>query len=296
MRVRFKEIPWDLYLSIGYAIPVTAALLIFAVGSPLAILLIVLVPGYNLAALLFPRNGDIDWIERIAISFGLSISVVPLLDLALSFTSFGVAEAPTVATIGVFSVLVGLAAVRRRFLFPLDDRLSVSIDVAWPRWDAHGLIDKSTTIALTAGIVLALGALAYVIASPRPTEKFTEFYLLGPGGTASDYPTRLNISQEGTIFIGIANHENLRTNYTVRADLVGVTTSFNATMGTSEIVELNRTTLSWINVTVSSGQNWTERYPFAIGFAGLWKIQFTLFKDHDLSKQYRELHLMVRIS
>ena len=296
MRAHFKEVPWDLYLSIAYTIVATTLLLVLGFGNPLAILLVVLIPGYNLTALLFPRNHEIGWAERMAISFGLSISVVPLLDLALSSTLLGVAQVPTIATIGVFSIVTGLAAFWRRILLPADERLSGSVDIAWPRWDDHGPFDRGITIALIVSVVLAVGGLGYIIATPRPAAKFTEFYLLGAGETTVDYPTRLNVSQEGIIFIGIANHENLRTNYTVRADLVGVITVFNATTGTSGTVEVNRTSWSWANITVDDGRNWTHRYSFVIGSTGLWVVQFLLFKDYDLSKQYRELHLAVRVS
>ena len=47
-------------------------------GLPLVLFL----PGYSLIAVLFPRKGDLDAIERIALSFGLSIALVPLLGLA----------------------------------------------------------------------------------------------------------------------------------------------------------------------------------------------------------------------
>ena len=38
---------------------------------------------------------------------------------------------------------------------------------------------------------------AYVIITPKEGEKFTEFYILGPNGTASDYPTELKVGKGG---------------------------------------------------------------------------------------------------
>ena len=55
----------------------------------LGLLLVLFLPGYSLIAALFPGKGDLDGIERIALSFGLSIAVVPLLGLALNYTPFG---------------------------------------------------------------------------------------------------------------------------------------------------------------------------------------------------------------
>jgi uncharacterized membrane protein len=50
---------------------------------------VLFVPGYVLIAALFPRADDLDWIERIALSFGLSIAVVPLIGLGLNYTPGG---------------------------------------------------------------------------------------------------------------------------------------------------------------------------------------------------------------
>ncbi|MDI9436340.1 MAG: DUF1616 domain-containing protein, partial [Euryarchaeota archaeon] len=52
----------------------------------LGILLVLFIPGYSLIAALFPRWGDLDGIERAALSFGLSIAVTPLIGLALNYT------------------------------------------------------------------------------------------------------------------------------------------------------------------------------------------------------------------
>jgi len=45
--------------------------------------LVLFLPGYTLIATLFPRKDDLDGIERVALSFGLSIAITPLLGLAL---------------------------------------------------------------------------------------------------------------------------------------------------------------------------------------------------------------------
>lgn len=58
-----------------------------AVRAILGFLLVLFVPGYAATWALFPDNKEIDWIERIALSIGLSISLVVLtvyvLNLAL---------------------------------------------------------------------------------------------------------------------------------------------------------------------------------------------------------------------
>jgi uncharacterized membrane protein len=56
-------------------------------------------PGYALIATLFPRKGDLDGIERIALSFGLSIAITPLLGLGLNYTPFGIRLTPILIVI-----------------------------------------------------------------------------------------------------------------------------------------------------------------------------------------------------
>src|SRR5660397_178940 len=68
----------------------------------LGIPFILFMPGYTLIAALFPGKDDLDSIERIALSFGLSIAIVPLIGLGLNFTPFGIRLIPILFSISVF--------------------------------------------------------------------------------------------------------------------------------------------------------------------------------------------------
>ena len=300
MRLHFQDKPWDLYAGIGYAVVMSVVLLVLNVGNILAILLVLFVPGYVLVAALFPgsltpEKPEIDWIERIALSFGLSIAVVPLLGFILNFTPWGIRFAPIVATIALFTAGVGYAAYWRRMQLPPERRLSATFDLSITGWRGYSILDKGLTVALAASVVVAAGTLAYVVLAPQPGKTFTEFYVLGPSGNASGYPTALNVSEAGFVIVGIGNHEAATMNYSVRIDLVGVRLVYNATSGFNDVVEVNRTTWSIINVPLADGRNWTQPYTFRINFTGIWKLQFLLFKDSEFSSAYRELHLYIRV-
>jgi len=296
IRLHFQEKPRDLYAACGYTLIMSLVLLAFGEGSILAMLLVLFVPGYMLVATLFPGNSEIDWIERIALSFGLSIAVVPLLGLLLNFTPWGIRFVPIVVTIAVFTAGVGYGAYWRRMRLLPESRLSLTVDLATPDWKAYSALDRILTVALVASIIVAAGTLAYVVTTPRPGERFTEFYILGPGGNASAYPTNLTVNETGGVILGVVNHEAATAGYTVRVDLVGVRIVYNATSGFNETVEVNRTTWSRFNVTLADGRNWTQPYTFRISYVGLWKIQFLLFKDGDFASAYRGLHLFVRVA
>jgi len=46
---------------------------------------VLFIPGFTWSFAFFPKKDEIDWIERIALSFGLSIALVPLLVFYLNF-------------------------------------------------------------------------------------------------------------------------------------------------------------------------------------------------------------------
>jgi len=83
--------------------------------------LVLFFPGYSLTAALFPRKDDLDVIERIALSFGLSIAIVPLLGLALNYTPFGIRLLPVLITLSGFIIGVSILAYIRRFALPEEE-------------------------------------------------------------------------------------------------------------------------------------------------------------------------------
>jgi uncharacterized membrane protein len=264
------------------------------VGSVVAVPVVIFAPGYALVAALFPGKEDLDWIERLALSLGLGIAVVPLIGLALNFTSSGI----TLTSIGIATALftVGTVAVAlsRRLGLPIPSRPSLSLNIRVPTWGDYGLLDKSLILAVASSLLVAAGAFSYVLLAPQPSTPFTEFFILGPGGNATGYPSHLNLSQPGSIVLGMVNRESTSMTYRIRVDLVGVRVGFNTTSGHNETVEVNRTTLYWFNVTLANGQNWIQGYTFRVNQVGLWMVQFSLYKDSVLSNQ--RLHLYITVS
>lgn len=296
MRVLFQEKPYDLVVSVSYAVGLAAGLLVTGARSLFAVLLIVIVPGYVLVAALFPGNDGIDWLERIALSLALSIVVVSLVGLVLDATPWGIRLGPIVVALALFTGIGACVGYLRRMHLPIERRLAATLDFDLSVWSESSRMDKVVTVALSLSVVSAATVLLYFITVAEPGKEFTEFYILGPGGNASRYPTTLKVSEPGTVILGIANHEAASLSYTIRIDLVGVRLVYNATLGFNETVEVNRTTWSSLNVPLTDGQNWTQSYTFRINATGLWKVQFLLFKDEGFSSAYRELHLYVRVS
>ena len=279
MKLHFQETPWDLYVVVAYAVAVTAVLVVLKNGTFISLFLILFVPGYVLMAALVPSNDGIGWTERVALSVVVSIMIVVLLAWALDFTPWGIGFLPIVVIVSLFTVGVTV----------------VAVTLVMPAWWDQSPLNKGLILALVTSIMFATATLAYVAFDPLPGERFTEFYILGSANNASGYVTSLNVSQLGSVILGIANHESAGVNYTVRVDFVGLRIVHNATSGLNDTLELNRTTRSTFRVALADGQNWTQPYSFRINDVGLWKVQFLLFKNEDLSAAYREVHLLVRV-
>jgi len=123
-------------------------------------------------------------------------------------------------------------------------------------------------------LVLAVATTVYIIVMPKEGESFTEFYILGPNGKASDYPTNLTTNQEGNVIIGIVNHENKNTSYKV-------------------LVTSNNTVLLDKTVKLQDGQKLEIPFNFTVGDPGERKMEFLLYKLPDTSNIYRSLHLWI---
>jgi len=183
-----------------------------ALGIPLVLFF----PGYTLIAALFPRKGSLGGVERIALSFGLSIAVVPLIGLILNYTPWGIRLYPVLISLTVFILIMsGITWHRRRGLSP-GERFTASFALKLPAWKGQGTLDRVLSIVLVVAIAGAIGTLIYAIATPKVGEKFTEFYILGTDGKAAGYPTALNLGERREIILGIVNHEQEEANYQVK--------------------------------------------------------------------------------
>jgi uncharacterized membrane protein len=182
----------------------------------LGLVYVLLVPGYALQAALFPRRDDLDGPERLALSFGLSVAVVPPMALLLDALPWGIRTWPIVTIETLFiAACAGMALWRRRRL-PEEERFTPALEFDRQAWWAEQ--DRTTQrLFRLLGIALLLFAAgaAAIIFIPKPGERLTEFYILGPEGLAENYPRQAVVGQPLTVTMGIANHEGVSAAYTV---------------------------------------------------------------------------------
>lgn len=181
-------------------------------------------PGYGLISALLPRRDDPELVERLALSLILSLAMVPLIGLALNYSPWGIRLESILAFLGLFIALTATIGLLHRLRVPPDDRFRVDMAAAG-RAAARNL-----HVAVPAAAVIALAAVLLIVAlNPTPgpdraSEQFTEFYLLGPDGTAEGYPSVLAVDQEGSLTVGITNQEGEDASYRIDLLLNGTLT------------------------------------------------------------------------
>ena len=281
-------------------------------GTPVRIIfalpVVLFIPGYALITALFPGNEEIDIIERIALSFGLSIAVVPLIGLGLNYTPFGIRLDPIVTSLVIFTVAMVMIAQYRRALLPAEQRFVLPVreftdGMREEFFNPEGSrTDRILSVILLIAILAAVLTTVYVIVVPKEGEKFTEFYILGEKKMAADYPDRIFIGQEYPIFIGVGNHEYRNVTYTIETHLVNMT--FDERTNTSSIDRM-----ALFNTTrLTVPDNETTIFPFNLSASstGFNRVEFLLFnesipsgdvKEFDrINASYRDLHLWVKVS
>ncbi|WP_416111534.1 DUF1616 domain-containing protein [Methanobacterium sp. MZD130B] len=282
--------PRNYYLDLIIIVVLTLLTVVFVLIPPLnksfirtilGILLVLFIPGYSLIAALFPRWGDLDGIERAALSFGLSIAVTPLIGLALNYTPWGIRLDPILISLTIFTMAMCLIACIRRRMLPDAEKYFVPLGELKRQikgsFKSESKTEKILSIILIISIILAISTTLYIIVKPKQGEKFTEFYILGPDGKASNYPTNLTHGQKGEVIIGVVNHEYATTDYKI-------------------LVKVKNHTLHNQTLTLKNGEKREIPFNFTAGNSGNKKMQFLLYKLPDQKTAYRSLHLWLNIT
>ena len=91
-------------------------------------------PGYVLIAALFPRRGRMDAIERIALSFGISIAIVPLIGLILNYSPWGIRLEPALFSLSSFVFATSIIAWLRCRRLPEQEQFTITFRLKLPGW------------------------------------------------------------------------------------------------------------------------------------------------------------------
>lgn len=243
----------------------------------LALPFLLFFPGYTLMAALFPRRKRLDAIERIALSFGISVAIVSLIGLILNYSPWGIGLEPVLYSVSLFILVTSITAWLRRRRLPEQEWSGIKFQMSLPGW-GRSVRNRTLLVVLTFTMLGALGILGYVIASPKTGEKFTEFRVLDAAGEVSHYPQELSVGKAGNVILRIVNHEYQDVSYRTEIRASGVI-----------IKEIGL-------VKLQHEQKWEQVVDFTpVSVGENQKVEFLLFKGEE-DEPYRLLHLWLDVN
>lgn len=279
VRRSFRTTLVDAALAIGYVALVGG--LVYFVGvtgtgrAVLGLPLVLFLPGYVLVAALFPatpgrrsrtggsgltqllRTGSPGWYERLALSFALSLALLPLFGLVLATTPWGFTPASVLVTLGGFIVLGALIASVRRLRLPRDRRYEIptreaSADLYRGLFGQESGVDAVLNGVLLVSVVIALGVFGYALVAPPDAAGSSEFQILTESDSgelvASGYPDELAAGDSAELTAAITNNEGEETTYTVVVEVHRVDPEGE------ELTVLERSELTRMEATVADGE------------------------------------------
>lgn len=259
-------------------------LLIAAINFSLSIVLRILlglpfllfIPGHVLMLAVNSKKDGITGIQRILFSCGLSIVIVSLIGLILSYTKWGITVETSLYSITFFIVVLSVIAWFRQSRLPNQERLVFEFRLKLLVL-GQGFWRKTLTIVLIVSIVGALGMLGYTMSKPLVGERFTEFYILSLDRSVEGLPTTLAVGDGGNVIVSIVNNEGEEASYRLEIRVDGEIKSV-----IEQIILDNK-----------------QKIEFTVGFtvdkAGAsQKVEFLLYKQPD-NKSYRTLALWVNV-
>jgi uncharacterized membrane protein len=272
----------------------------------LALPILLFIPGYCLIAILFPKSDDLGLMERIMLSIGFSIVIIPLIGFGLNFTPWGIRLEPLVVAIILLTWVMVLCAHYQRAVLPREERFRVSFSAITGRIHGEFLpqgekgVDRFLSVVLMLVLIVVILATVYVIVVPKEgAERFSEFYILGKNQTAADYPDMILPAENYPMYIGVGNHEYRTITYTI--ETWALRTEFDNVTNSSTIMEMDPSD----RLSLTLAHNETKIIPFNLFVVkpGYTRVEFLLFNEsvpgpevtgsNRISTSYRNLHLWV---
>lgn len=90
---------------------------------------VLFLPGFSLVEALYPGDTDLTPLERVALSIGLSLAVIPLIGLILNYTPWGIRLTPIVISTSIFTLTMLSIALYRKYIIT-----SINIGLQRPRY------------------------------------------------------------------------------------------------------------------------------------------------------------------
>lgn len=283
----------DLALVLGLALAMLAFIYVpllshNLVRFSLGVILILFLPGYSFLAAIYPGKEDLGHLERAVLSIGLSIILVPFVGFFLNYTTWGVTGNTILFFVMLLILFCLILAFLRRYSLPAEKRFRV--DFGGPVIQAKKLLlpaskqkgDVTISVLLICSLVLFAAVIGYLVVMPYQADKYTEFYLYGPGGNLSNYPANFTLGEKKPVILGIVNREGMAKDYDLAVTLNNGTESHRIFLDHLVLAD-NETLEKTINLT-----------PDRIG--DRQNLKFLLYMDGSPADPYRECNLWINVT
>jgi uncharacterized membrane protein len=224
-------------------------------------------------------------VERLLLSVGLSVALLPSLALALIVTEGGLDPDSLVLVLHGVTFVGAAVAVGRRWRLPSERRFRVRFD----RWLARSRSRQDATplrreapvlLLLLLGITLAVSGIAYGVTTPTQEEQFTTFSMLTETDSgelvAADYPTEFEEGEGKPVVLSVENHEHRETTYTVVVEIQRVSDEDGPVLEEDELDRFERT--------LQHGEVWRPTYLLEPTMTGeRLRVAFLLYRG-DVSE------------
>ena len=139
-------------------------------------------------------------------------------------------------------------------------------------------MNKILSAILVVAIVGAVGALGYVIATPKSGPGFTEFYILNMEGRTTNYPSVVALGEEGEVMVGIINREHETVSYRVEVMMDGISEDKAGP------------------ITLAYNEKWERAVSFTPNELGVArKVELILYKNKETEPYLKPLYLLVGV-
>ena len=239
---------------------------------------VLLLPGYLLTTVMYPKADDLGSLARTALSVGLSIIMVPLIGLLLNYLLWGIRLLPIMFSLTFFNIFLAVLGWYRRKKLPVEKRFILTLEVNFRQWTQKAKELKFVHKALLITCLLLFVTLFYILFSPKIGDSFTEFYITGQDGLASGYDEQLQVGEYGVVKGGVINHEHQKTIYRMEIRVDG------------DLIEIITP------ISLEHLEKWEEIVSFKAEEPNdAVKVEFLLFKGSQNTTPYRQLKLWVKV-
>jgi uncharacterized membrane protein len=285
--------------------------LVTAPSTPVRLLpalpLFLLFPGYAVVSALFPkrrvgvagRRTGIDGVERLGLSFGVSLALLPVVGVVLLAAQTAVTTATVAAAHSTVVVLGAVVAAVRRAALPTADRFETPatgvVDAVRSNLLDAPRRDVVANVAVLVAVLAATSVVAAGVVAPLPRGGYDTVSVLTEADdgslVAADYPDSVATDESTTLVVSVENHRRAATDYTVVVQLQGV----------EEGAVVRRAELDRFAVGIGAGETATRRHSVRPSFAGDdLRLTYLLYRgdppdEPTRANAAREVHLWIDV-